>query len=170
VGDVASSYAAWADWLAAFGRGVDLPATHLVAVTDGMGPDMQTRVLRRLNEAFVARQELWVQAFLRDQEVLESTPLALATNMIQARVRLRPLVELTRNELFPEPVRAALREALVIAVRSSQENLLDAVRRQPHGMDVLLTIVRDNDLTAALTAPSRVDVPERGPAGRSVII
>jgi hypothetical protein len=163
---MANPYAAWADWLAAFGRGVDLPATHLVAVGDGMGPDMQARVLHRLNEAFVARQELWVLAFLRDQDVLEPTPLALATNMVQARARLRPLVELTRNELLPEPVRAALQDALATAVRSSQESLLDAVR----GEDLLLTVVRDNDLTTALTAPSRVDTPETGPVGRTVII
>lgn len=163
---MANPYAAWADWLAAFGRGVDLPATHLAAVSDAMGPDMQARVLRRLNEAFVARQELWVQAFMRDLDVLEPTPLALATNMIQARARLHPLVELTRNELLPEPVRAALQEALAIAVRSSQESLVNSVRR----MDVLLTVVRDNDLTAALTEPSRVDIPARRPAGRTVII
>lgn len=163
---MANPYAAWADWLAAFGRGVDLPATHLVAVADDMGPDMQARVLHRLNEAFVARQELWVQAFMRDQDVLEPTPLALATNMIQARARLRPLVDLTRNQLLPEPVRAAFQDALAIAVRSSQESLLDSVRRD----DLLLTVVRDNDLTAALTAPSRVDTPEKRAAGRTVII
>jgi hypothetical protein len=163
---MANPYAAWADWLAAFGRGVDLPATHLAAVSDEMGPDMQARVLHRLNEAFVARQELWVQAFMRDQEVLEPTPLALATNMIQARARLRPLVELTRSELLPEPVRAAFQDALAIAVRSAQDSLLDSVRRE----DLLLTVVRDNDLTAALTAPSRVDTTESRPAGRSVII
>lgn len=163
---MANPYAAWADWLAAFGRGVDLPATHLVAVNDDMGPDMQARVLHRLNEAFVARQELWVRAFLRDQDLLEPSPLALATNMIQARARLRPLVELTRSELLPEPVRAAFQDALATAVRSSQESLLDAVR----GEDLLLTVVRDNDLTAALTAPSRVDTAETRPAGRTVII
>lgn len=167
---MANPYAAWADWLAAFGRGVDLPATHLAAVSDDMGPDMQARVLYRLNEAFVARQELWVQAFVRDQDLLEPTPLALAANMIQARARLRPLVDLTRSELLPEPVRAALQDALGIAVRSSQENLLDSARRQSEGADVLVTIVGDNDLTAALTAPSRVDTPERGPVGRTVII
>lgn len=159
-------YAAWADWLDAFGRGVDLPGTHLIAVSDDMGPDMQVRVLRRLNEAFVARQELWVQAFMRDQDVLEPTPLALATNMIQARARLRPLVELTRNGLLPEVVRTALEDALATAVRSSQKNLLDAVRHE----DVLLTVVRDNDLTAALTAPSRATASEHRPAGRTVII
>lgn len=167
---MANPYAAWADWLAAFGRGVDLPATHLAAVSDDMGPDMQARVLYRLNEAFVARQELWVQAFVRDQDLLEPTPLALATNMIQARARLRPLVELTRSELLPEPVRAALQDALGIAVRASQESLVDSVLHQPQGMDVLLTVVRDNDLTAAFTAPSRVDTPKCGPLGRTVII
>lgn len=55
-------------------------------------------------------------------------------------------------------------------MRSSQENLLDSARRQSAGADVLVTVVRDNDLTAALTAPSRMDAPERRPVGRTVII
>jgi hypothetical protein len=155
-------YAAWADWLAAFGRGEDRPATHLAAVADDMGPNMQARVLHRLNEAFVARQELWSKALQRD---LDTLPSALATNLIQARARLRPLVELTRSELLPEPVRAVLREALADAVRSTQDSLVDSVRRE----NTLLAIVRDNDLTAALTAPSRVDGPETRPSGRTII-
>jgi hypothetical protein len=163
-------YAAWADWLAAFGRGQDLPTTHLLALGDSMGPDMYSRVLYRLNEAFVARQELWVEAFVRDSAMLDRTPLALATNMIQARARLRPLVDLTRNELLPEPVREVFAEALTDVVDSMQENLANSVRQSAHGADTLLTVVRDNDLTAALTAPSRVDVPETRPSGRTVIM
>ncbi len=158
-------YAAWADWLTAFGRGEDLPDTHLVPVDDTMGPDMQARILQRINAAFVARQELWVLAFARDQDAFELTHLRLATNLVQARERLRPLVRLCRNTLLPEPVRATLTDALTDAVRSTQRSLEDSVRDTP----VLLTVVRDNALTAALVAPSRVDEPER-PAGRSVIL
>lgn len=163
-------YAAWASWLAAFGRGEDLPITHLVPIGDEMGPDMQARLLRRLNEAFVARQDMWHGAFNRDQDTMGMTPLSLGTNMIQARVRLRPLVDLVRNDLLPAPVRAALADALAKAVRSTQRSLLDSVRRLPHGADVLHATVMDNDLTAALTAPSRVDGPGDRPVGRTIIM
>jgi hypothetical protein len=163
-------YAAWASWLTAYGCGEDLPSTHLVPIGDDMGPDMQARVLHRLNTAFVARQQLWVEAFERDQDAFELTRLRLAANLVQARVRLRPLVDLCRNGLLPEPVRATLGDALGQAVRSTQNSLEDAVRRLPQGADVLLTVVRDNDLTAALTAPSRVDEPEQRPAGRGIIL
>jgi hypothetical protein len=158
-------YAAWASWLTAFGRGEDLPATDLVPVDDTMGPDMQARVLQRVNAAFVARQDLWSKAFARDQDAFDLTHLRLATTLVQARERLRPLVGLCRNDLLPESARAALTDALTDAVRSTQQRLADAVRRDP----ALLTVVRDNDLTAVFSTPSRVDVPER-PAGRSVIL
>lgn len=155
-------YATWADWLTAFGRGEDRPTTQLVAVTDDLGPDMQARVLHRLNEAFVARHRLWVTALQRD---LDTLPAALATHLVQARARLRPLVELTRSALLPEPVRDVLQEALADAVRSTQDSLANDVRRE----DALLAVVRDNDLTAALTEPSRVDEPEPRPSGRTII-
>jgi hypothetical protein len=159
-------YAAWASWLTAFGRGEDLPSTHLVPIGADMGPDMQARVLQRLNAAFVARQELWVKAFARDRDAFELTRMSLATNMVQARARLRPLVELCRSQLLPEPVRSTLGQALGDALRSTQKSLEDSVR----GADVLLGILRDNDLTAVLVAPSRVDEPERRPTGRAVIL
>lgn len=166
---MSNSYAAWADWSASFGRGEDRPSTHLRPVDDAMGPDMRARVLYRLNQAFVARQELWMKAFNRDRDTLERTTSALATNMIQARARLRPLVELTRSHLLPEADRAAFRDALDKVVRSTQQSLEDSVRRSSHGRDEALAVVRDNDLTAALTAPSRVDGPGAGPSGRTVI-
>jgi hypothetical protein len=155
-------YAAWADWLTAFGHGEDRPATHLVAVTEELGPDMQARVLHRLNEAFVARHQLWVKALQRD---LDALPSALATHLVQARARLRPLVELTRSELLPGPVRDVLQEALADAVRSTQDGLVNDVRQE----DDLLAVVRENDLTVALAAPSRVDEPESRPSGRTII-
>jgi hypothetical protein len=158
----ANPYAAWVDWLTAFGRGEDRPATHLVAVTEELGPDMYARVLHRLHEAFVARHRLWVEALQRD---IDTLPAALATHLVNARARLRPLVELTRSELLPEPERAALTEALTDAVRSTQDSLANDVRRD----DALTAIVRDNDLTVALTAASRVDEPETGPTGRTII-
>jgi hypothetical protein len=160
---MSNPYAAWADWLAAFGRGADLPATNLAPVADGMGPTMQARILHRLNEAFVARQQLWITAFQRDLDVLG--PASLATSMVAARARLRPVVELTRSELLPEPVRTALGDALAAAVRETQNSLLDDVRE--HTTE--LAVVRDNDLTAALTAPSRVDEPESRPSGRTIM-
>lgn len=163
-------YAAWASWLTAYGRGEDLPTTHLVPIGDDMGPDMQARVLQRLNEAFIARQARWAKAFERDRDVFELTPMRLAANLVQARTRLRPLVDLCRNELLPEPVRAVFTEALGQAVRSTQNSLEDSVRRLPHGADQLLTVIRDNAITAALTAPSRVDEPEQRPAGRGIIL
>lgn len=158
-------YAAWASWLTAFGRGEDLPVTHLAPVGDAMGPDMQARVLQRVNAAFVARQELWAKAFARDRDAYDLTHLRLAANLVLARERLRPLVRLCRNELLPEPARNALTDALTDAVRSTQKRLADAVRNDP----TLLTIVRDNDLVAVFSAPSRVGEPER-PTGRSVIL
>jgi hypothetical protein len=173
VGDVRpppGPYAAWASWLTAYGRGEDLPTTHLVPIGDDMGPDMQARVMQRLNEAFIARQQLWVKAFDRDRDAFDLTRLRLATNLVEARTRLRPLVDLCRNELLPEPVRAVFAEALGEAVRSTQNSLEDSVRRLPQGADELLTVIRDNALTVALTAPSRVDEAEQRPAGRSIIL
>lgn len=167
---VAGPYAAWSSWLEAFGRGEDLPNAHLVPVTDELGPHMQARVLHRLNEAFVARQQRWVEAFVRDRDAAPPTPFSLATNLVHARVRLRPLVALTRNELLPGNVRDALRDALAEAVRSSQRNLEDSVRRLPHDADVLLTTIRDNTLVSALREPVQTNENQTRPVGRGVIL
>jgi hypothetical protein len=163
---VPGPYAAWASWLTAFGCGEDLPDTHLVPIGDEMGPGMQARLLQRVDAAFVARQELWVRAFARDRDAAELTRLRLASILVAARGRLRPLVDLSRSELLPAPARAALADALEHAVRSTQDSLEDAVRNAA----VPLGIVRDNTLVAALTAPSRVDRPERPPTGRGIIL
>jgi hypothetical protein len=162
---VAGPYAAWASWLTAFGRGEDLATTHLAPVGDEMGPHMQARILRRLNEAFVARQRRWEEALDRDLDVTGLTPLSL----VDARTRLRPLVALTRNGLLPENVRTALREALAETIRSAQRGLEDAVRRQ-RSADHLLGILRTNTLTAALAEPPTAGAESHGPAGRTVIL
>jgi len=168
--NVSGPYAAWASWLDAFGRGEDLPTTHLPPISEEMGPDMQERLLRRINQAFVARQDWWVAAFVRDREQAEPTPLGLATNLIDARARLRPLVALTRSELLSAPMRAVFGEALEKVVRDSQRNLENSVRRQTHNVDAMLTTVRENDLTRALTTPSTVDSPRNRPGGRTIIV
>jgi hypothetical protein len=163
---VSGPYAAWASWLTAFGRGEDLSADQLVPVDEDMGPHMQSRVLQRLNEAFVARQRVWDQALVRD---LDADGLSALT-LVAARIRLRPLVALTRNPLLPDTVRTALRDALTETVRSAQRSIEDSVRRQPGAVDRLLGVVRENALTAALSEPPPVTAPRAGPAGRTVIL
>lgn len=162
---VPGPYAAWASWLTAFGRGTDLPTDHLSPVDADMGPHMQARLLHRVNEAFVARQRLWARALQRDLDVAGLTALSL----VEIRVRLRPLVGLTRNALLPEAVRVALSDALAETVTSAQRNLEDAVRRLPHSTDVLLGVLRDNKLTAALAEPPPAD-EQHDRVGRTVIL
>jgi hypothetical protein len=168
-------YAAWASWLDAFSRGENLPDRHLMAVDEQFGAHMRSRLLARLEAAFRARAELWAQTLRRQ---LDAGPLRgpseLATTLVAARNRLQPLRAVAGDPRLPEEVRTALADALRKMVNEAQESLERSARRQPHGAEQLLAVMRDNNLPAALTAPSpRADAHRAAapgpPVGRRVI-
>jgi hypothetical protein len=164
-------YAAWVEWLDAFGRGVDLPPDHLAPITDELGPHQQERLFRHVSEAFTNRQKRWSDAMRRDQALLLITPerasATLAVMQVNARTMLAPLRHLTENTRLPEALRTSLRTALETTVRSAQRSLEDAVRQTPAELQAA---VRTNSLLGALTRPQPSQPPAGRPTGRRVIL
>lgn len=163
-------YAAWVSWLAAFGRGEDLPAGHLAPVDAGLGPQLAERLARHVAEAFHDRLRRWQNAFSRDQQLLTARPeqavTVLAVVLADARKRLGPLVAFTVHPKLPAELRTSLADSLRDTISSAQRSLEDAVRDAPAE---LRNAVRQNSLEPALTRP--VAPPPSGPArGRRVIL
>ncbi len=165
-------YSAWVAWLDAFGRGQDLPAGHLPPIGEDMGPHMRERLLSHLVEAFSRRQRRWVDALVRDRELLAVDParatMAIAAMLAAARARLAPLYALTENGLLGAEVRANLADALKETVGSAQQTLEDSVRDAPVDLQAA---IRMNSLLSASTRsrPAVQPVAGQGP-GRRVIL
>ncbi len=164
-------YAAWVSWLEAFGRGEDLPGTHLPPISEDMGPHMQERLLRHVSEAFHSRQRRWSAAVQRDRQLLLVDPAraatALAVLMHNAKNVLGPLREFTEHPRFPPELRKSLRVALRDSVTSAQRSLEDSTREAPAE---LRAAVRTNSLVPALTRPRAVTPKPGGAPGRRVIL
>ncbi|MEV6829493.1 hypothetical protein [Amycolatopsis sp. NPDC051102] len=163
-------YAAWVSWLAAFGRGEDLPAGHLTPIDADLGPQMAERLARHVAEAFHDRLRRWQTAFSRDQQLLTARPeqavTVLAVVLADARKRLGPLVAFTVHPGLPAELRTSLADSLRDSISSAQQSLEDAVRDAPAE---LRNAVRQNSLEPALTRPAAP--PPAGPArGRRVIL
>lgn len=159
-----SDYGAWSAWLDAFARGDDLPAGALAPVDDRLGPHVQERVVRRIQEAFEARQALWLATFQRRLSVTSPSDQVteLASAMIAARRRALPLRTLARSPLLPDDVRTALTDALTTMLRSTQQSIADSLR---HARPEVQAAVRDNSLLRALTV--EVAAPPPTPPARS---
>ncbi|XVV00582.1 hypothetical protein ACQPW3_24485 [Actinosynnema sp. CA-248983] len=165
-------YAAWTSWLEAFGRGEDLPAAHLTAVTADLGPQLVERLLGLVAQAFHDRQRRWQEALQRDLKALTAQPAhattAVAAVLRDARLRLAPLREFTELPQLPEDARANLRSALTETVTSAQRTLEGSIRDAPVEFQ---SAVRANSLVPGLTRPRTA--PATGPArppGRRVIL
>jgi hypothetical protein len=157
-------------WLAAFGRGEDLPAGHLTPIDAELGPQMAERLARHVADAFHGRVRRWEEAFSRDQQLLLAHPeravTVLAVVLADARKRLAPLVAFTVHPGLPEQLRTSLADALRETISSAQRSLQDAVRDAPVP---LRNAVRQNSLEPALTRPAAA--APTGPArGRRVIL
>jgi hypothetical protein len=163
-------YAAWVSWLAAFGRGEDLPAGHLAPFDVELGPQMAERLARHVADAFHDRLRHWQDAFSRDQQLLLAQPeravTVLPVVLADARKRLGPLVALTIHSGLPAELRTSVADALRKTISSAQGSLEDSVRDAPVE---LRNAVRQNSLEPALT---RTAAPApAGPArGRRVIL
>ena len=143
--------------------------------TTSSAPRCAGGLLVRLEAAFRARAELWAAVLHRH---LDAGPLRgpneLATTLVAARNRLQPLRRLSADPRLPEEVRSALADALRKMVNEAQESLERSARRQPHGAEQLLAVMRENNLPAALTAPPSAPGAARPatpapPVGRRVI-
>lgn len=157
-------------WLAAFGRGEDLPAGHLTPFSVDLGPQVAERLARHVADAFHDRVRRWQDAFARDQQLLTAQPdqamTVLAVVLADARKRLGPLVAFTVHPGLPAELRSSLAEALRETISSAQRSLEDSVRDAPIS---LRNVVRQNSLEPALTRPA--PLAPTGPArGRRVIL
>jgi hypothetical protein len=163
-------YAAWVSWLAAFGRGEDLPAGHLPPVGADVGPQMAERLARHVADAFHDRVRRWQDAFTRDQQLLLARPdravTVLAIVLADARKRLGPLVAFTVHPGLPAELRTSLADALRETISSAQRSLEDSVRDAPV---VLRDAVRQNSLEPALARPP-APAPAGPARGRRVIL
>lgn len=163
-------YAAWVSWLAAFGRGEDLPAGHLPPIDAELGPQMVERLARHVADAFHDRVRRWQEAFSRDQQLLLARPeramTVLPVVLADARKRLGPLVTFTVHPGLPAELRTSVADALRETISSAQRSLEDSVRDAPVS---LRNAVRQNSLEPALTRPAAPS--PAGPArGRRVIL
>jgi hypothetical protein len=163
--DVPGSYEAWARWLHAFGNGEDLPTDQLCPMDEQLGPQMQSRLLARLADAFHERQRRWNDALVRDLAAHEGTPLSLSFAMAAAKARLAPLVGLADNPLLPRQLHTEIRDALGETVRSAQQSLEQSAARNPLAADRMVAVVRENSLVAALSGARKAQ-PDQLPAGQ----
>lgn len=165
-------YQAWASWLDAYARGEDLPSTHLAPVDERMGPHMQERVLRRVTVAFETRARRWGETLTRHLgSATVGRPAELAASLVAARGRLRPLWILAADQRLPEPVRATMTEALTAMLRETQDGLERSARRRLGSTDLLLAVLRENNLLAVPSpSPRSTPSPPPGPPGRRVIL
>jgi hypothetical protein len=163
-------YAAWVSWLAAFGRGEDLPTSHLSPIEADLGPQMVERLARHVADAFHDRVRRWQDAFTRDQQLLLARPdqavTVLAIVLADARKRLGPLVAFTVHPGLPAELRTSLADALRETISSAQRSLEDSVRDAPV---VLRDAVRQNSLEPALARPP-APAPAGPARGRRVIL
>lgn len=156
-------YAVWASWLDAFGRGEDLPDTHLAPVDERMGPHMQERLLRRVAAAFECRAQRWSDTLTRHlASGAVGRPAELAAALVAARGRLRPLQRLAGDQRLPEAVRTSLAAALTQLLTSTQDSLERSARNNPATAQQLLAVVRANTLLAG----HAVAAGPAGPAGQ----
>lgn len=157
-------YADWLDWLAAFERGEDRPAGHLVPVGEALGPDMAGRLLARVSGAFTARAARWSETL--DRRIGSSRGLTdLAATLVTARGGLRPLWALAESALLPEAMRVDMGRALTEMVATTQRTLEDSAGRRTDGAE-LLAVLRQH----RLSTPVPVAPPARPPSGRTVIL
>ncbi|TCO59751.1 hypothetical protein [Actinocrispum wychmicini] len=161
------AYAAWVEWLDAFGRGEDRPADHLRPVDAGMGPQMLDRLLGHVQRVFRERQHRWNDVLLRDLRALNAqSTSAIEVMLTSARTRLAPLRAFADHPGFPEDLRALLRDGLAETVRSAQSSLEDSTRRAPFEVQ---SAVRRNKMTVPLAPPPTSPAPAPAP-GRRVIL
>ena len=168
---VPGQYAAWASWLDAFGRGEDLPDTHLTPIDERMGPHMMERMLRLLAAAFEARAKRWGDLLTRHlaSETVRR-PSELSAALVAARGRLRPLRRLADDRRLPEQVRAELAKSLVQMLSTAQDSLEQSARRQAGGSEQLLALVRTNSLLVAPPPAATTPIPSARPTVRRVIL
>lgn len=123
-------YAAWVTWLEAFRRGENPTTDGLGPVRGGFGSYVEARLLERLSTAFAERVRLW-QTSLGDRIVAQPPdgPVAAASLLQDAVIRLEPLTRLADSPLLPRSLAVSMHEMLRTVREGARTALDEAWRR-----------------------------------------
>lgn len=126
--------------------------THLPAIAEQLGPEMQVRLLDHIGRALTARQDRWAKQLEADlKHAQPMTPHKLSQVLVNARNRLAPMAVLSQSPLLSADIRDEIRSVLAKTAKSAQESLEHSVRHNHAATNTFLGIVRQHSLLRGLS-------------------
>jgi hypothetical protein len=155
-------YTRWLAWLEDFGRGVDHDQSGLPDFDTAWGEGMYGRLLERVEQAFVARMELWDRQLIADLDAGDLSADRLGAVLAAARRRLLPLRRFAASPRFPDDLRKPLQEALRQSVDSAQRSL-ERSAAQSDRTGLAASLIRRGTLLADIDRPPDPSPPPSAP-------
>lgn len=169
----AGPYEAWAVTLRAWEVDPSTSLVDLPVITEtSFDPATFGRLMERIHEAQTAFMQKWSEG-MSASIGRSRTHYEMARELVAARARLRPRVDLVTHAGLPQPVRTALWEGLTTDLHNLQQQLEEAAIRNDEAArtdraaaDRLLLVMRENSMTALL---ARDRSPGAPPSARRIV-
>lgn len=150
----------YARWVEALRRWASEPSSGLGSVPtlteDTFDQATYGRLMAHVHSAISTMMGVWSKELVNASSRAR-TPQDLATEMIRLRRMLEPRVHFARHSAWPEQIRSALWDALVIDIETMQHDLEEALSKSTSrggydraATDLLVATVRRDPLTAVL--------------------
>jgi hypothetical protein len=154
------AYAAWAAYLERWQKDLGTADDALPPLAQAdFATDTWIRLTNRLIDAINGRLRLWSDALTADLGRATSE-FAAGRSLGQARIGLQTLLRLVDHPGLPADLREQLRGLVERQITSLQRSLTDSLERQAasggprEAIEARRRTLRDNPLTAVLTAPA----------------